>query len=352
MSSIFRSEPRWAGGGTLYIGNVTSHKEIPTGESSRQHIFVVLPALNEAENLKEVIPELVEELTNQNYHFSILVVDDGSTDETQEVLDYLSKSHSQVEFVGFTRNRGKATVLREGFSYALDAGADIIVMMDADGQDNPVTIPALVRELQSSSDLVTGARYTRRDRPLKKITSKFYNSVTRLMSGTPGSDFNSGLKAMTAPVAQELVPVLYGELHRYITVLVHWFGYRVSEVPADHRARFHGESKYGIARFWRGFLDLITVRFLIAYDSRPFHVFGAAGLLLSSIGLIVLAYLFVLWFGGESIGGRPLLIAGVLFLIAGLQTLFFGLLAEFIVFIRFQDARKPGLDNGAGYRKA
>lgn len=302
-------------------------------------VYYVLPAFNESPNLNAVITELFSELEMQQGEHFVLVVDDGSTDDTLHQIETLMATQSNLGLLAVPRNMGKANALRQGFSHALENGADTIVMMDADGQDNPSAIAPMLAKLHDGSDLVTAARATRRDRRIKRISSKIYNSVTRLISGAPGTDFNSGLKAMNASVARQLVPLLYGELHRYITVLAFWFGFKTSEVTADHRPRLNGASKYGIARFWRGFLDLITVRFIISYESRPFHIFGGLGFLLSGLGVAILLYLTVIWAMGEPIGNRPLLIAGVLFIIAGLQTLFFGLLAELVVFLRFQDKK-------------
>lgn len=296
----------------------------------------VIPAFNESANLSEVIPELFATLAGLEGEYFVLVVDDGSSDDTWETLKRLQKHHSNLGHFPVSRNRGKAHALREGFVASIDNGAEIIFMMDADGQDNPNAIPAMLAELHGGADLVTAARKKRRDRLVKRVTSRLYNAVTRLISGAAGSDFNSGLKAMKAPVAEELVPLLYGELHRYITVLAFWFGFNTSEVVVNHRARLNGKSKYGVSRFWRGFLDLVTVRFIIAYEARPFHIFGGLGFLLTGLGTATFIYLTVIWLTGEAIGNRPLLIAGLLFFTSGLQTLFFGLLAELVVYFRFQ----------------
>jgi len=209
--------------------------------------------------------------------------------------------------------------------------------MDADGQDDPSELPRLLAELLAGSDLVTGARIERQDRFTKKQTSRLYNRVTGSISGAPGRDFNSGYKVFTAEVARDITPMLYGELHRYITVMAHWLGYRVAEVPVAHHPRLNGKTKYGVARFWRGFIDLITVRFLMSYEHRPSHLFGGIGLSTLVVGLGTLVYLTGLRLMGETVGGRPLLMAGVLLVVTGLQLLLFGLLAELIVYTRHRD---------------
>lgn len=303
-------------------------------------ICVVIPAFNEAENLEHLIPLTVKELKNLDTEGQILVVDDGSTDTTDSVMAKLCLQYSCVGYDRLRRNRGKAVALKRGIQGALNIGASIIVMMDADGQDDPVELPRLINQLETGFDLVTGARLERKDRLIKRHTSRLYNRATAMLSSTPGRDFNSGFKVFTAEVARDILPMLYGELHRYITVIAHWLGYRITEVPVVHHERMHGKTKYGINRFWRGFLDLFTVWFIMSYEFRPSHLFGGIGFMVALFGSGALGYLTVLWCFGEHIGGRPLLIAGVLFIIVGLLLVLFGLLAELIVYTRQRDLNK------------
>jgi glycosyltransferase involved in cell wall biosynthesis len=282
------------------------------------NIWVVVPALDEAENL-------------------VLVVDDGSTDKTREVMIDLAQRHAGVELLSLGRNFGKASALRRGFDIALAAGAEVVVMMDADGQDDPSELPLLLARLEDGADLVTGARTVRNDRFVKRNTSKLYNAATGRLSGAPGKDFNSGFKVMRADVARNASPMLYGELHRYLTVVAHWLGFRVAEVSVQHHERLHGKTKYGLARFWRGFVDLLTVRFLMTYESRPSHLFSGLGLASVAAGGLAMTYLFVEKISGEAIGGRPLLIAAVVLALGGLQLVLFGLLAELVVYSRQRD---------------
>lgn len=297
-------------------------------------LYVIVPAYNEAENLVELVPRIVSHARELDGGSRLLVVDDGSTDDTRSVVRALAQSHDGVSLLSSRRNRGKAAALKSGFAVALEDGATEVVMMDADGQDDPAELGRLLEAVKSGSDLVTGARVVRHDRFVKKQTSRLYNRVTGLLSRAPGRDFNSGFKMMRADVARDVSPMLYGELHRYLTVMAFWLGYQVTEVPVQHHERMHGTSKYGLARFWRGFADLLTVRFLMSYEHRPSHLFGGMGALSFGGGGVILAYLTALKVTGHPIGDRPLLLAGVLLALVGLQLVLFGLLAELVVYVR------------------
>lgn len=303
-------------------------------------LYVVVPAYNEAENLVELLPRIHAHVRTVDAHGRVLVVNDGSTDDTDAVVTKVGDELEGVELISAVRNRGKAAVLKVGFQAALDAGATSVVMMDADGQDDPAELPRLLQRLEDGADLVTGARLERHDRFVKRHTSRLYNHVTARLSGAPGKDFNSGFKAMRSEVARDISPMLYGELHRYLTVMSYWLGYRVAEVPVQHHERMHGVSKYGLARFWRGFADLLTVRFLMSYENRPSHLFGGIGLSTFLVGVAILGYLTVDKIVGNPIGDRPLLLAGVLLSLVGLQLVLFGLLAELLVYAR--NARRDG----------
>jgi len=292
-------------------------------------LCLVLPAFNEADSLREVVTEALSVLAPSGFDLAVVVVDDGSTDGTGEVLAALTAADSRVSAIRFRRNRGKSAALRAGLARA---GADIVVLMDADGQDDPAAIPALLAALGGGLDLVTGRRTIRQDRAVKRYTSRLYNRTTAVLTGVPGHDFNSGLKAMTREVASSLV--LYGELHRYIPVLAHWAGFRVGEVDVNHRTRRHGTSKFGGNRFWRGFFDLITVNFLVRYNARPLHLFGAVGVLLGGVGAALLAWMLALNLSGEKVGSRPALMAGMLLVILAVQVLSLGLIAELVVHAR------------------
>lgn len=303
-------------------------------------LWVVLPALNEAENLRVLVPRIIAAVRTLSMPGHVLVVDDGSTDDTSEVVGELMARHSGVALESMGRNFGKAKALQRGFDLAIAGGATHLAMMDADGQDDPNELGRLLDRLAAGADLVTGARYERNDRFIKRKTSRIYNRVTAVLSGAPGRDFNSGFKVMKAGVARDVAPMLYGELHRYLTVIAHWLGYRVAEEPVQHHQRMYGHSKYGLARFWRGFADLLTVRFLMSYENRPSHLFGGLGIISLLVGSGAIAYLVAVKLSGEPIGDRPLLIAAVLMVMIGAQLLLFGLLAELTVHARNQGTRR------------
>src|SRR5215211_2831838 len=240
------------------LGTISAHPrdddvQIEGATAPQEHvdISVIMPAYNEAPNLAQDVPRTVAVLDGVGASFEILVVDDGSTDGTADIMGELGKRHEHLRLLRLRRNYGKSTALQAGFDRAR---GEVVVLMDADGQDQPEEILKLLDGLENGLDLATGRRVQRNDRVVKRHTSRLYNRVTSAVTGIEGEDFNSGLKAMKREVMNPLV--LYGELHRYIPVLAQWNGFKVGEIDVDHAARLHGSSKFGRARFWRGFLDL------------------------------------------------------------------------------------------------
>jgi glycosyltransferase involved in cell wall biosynthesis len=311
-------------------GTVSSYAPARSSEgiaaTERAVISVVMPALDEAPNLAAIVPRTLAVLAELGEPHEVLVVDDGSTDGTAELMAELITHHPGVRYLRLRRNYGKSTALQTGFD---EVTGDVIVLMDADGQDQPEEIPKLLRALDEGLDLATGRRAVRSDRVVKRHTSRLYNSVTAKVTGIDGEDFNSGFKAMRREVMNPLV--LYGELHRYIPVLAKWNGFEVGEVDVEHAKRLHGRSKFGRARFWRGFLDLLTVKFITTYTGRPFHLFGGLGIAFGLVGGALLAWMLVLRIMGQGIGQRPALLIGVLFAVVAVQLMTLGLLAELIV---------------------
>lgn len=289
-------------------------------------ISIVIPVLNEEKSiaqLKQEIDAVFKKSLTDSYE--ILFINDGSTDNTQKEIDAVLRKDSQhVKYIEFRTNFGKAAALRAGFESATGA---IIVQMDGDLQDKPDQLPQLIKKLNEGYELVVGWKQHRQDSFIKNTTSLFFNTVTNLISRVHLHDHNCGLKVYKAEVAKELL--LYGELHRYIAVVASAKGYRVTEVPIEHRKRQSGASKYGISRFINGFLDLLTVIFITKFKSRPLHFFGYIGLLSFFAGLLVALYLTVVKFvGSQSIGDRPLLLFSVMLMIMGVQIGVTGILGE------------------------
>ena len=289
-------------------------------------VSIVVPLLNEADSLKELTECINEQLQSINKKFEIVFIDDGSTDNSIDVLKSLKTKHPEIHIIQFNRNFGKSAALSEGFKTAT---GDIVITMDADLQDDPAEIPRLIAEIEKGNDLVSGWKQKRNDPITKTIPSKFFNFFTRRLTGIKIHDFNCGLKAYRREVIKA-IPV-YGELHRYLPVLAHWLGFKVGELVVTHHARKHGYSKFGVKRFFNGFFDLLTVLFITRFRQKPLHLFGFMGLGSSLLGLIVLAYLSVLWIQGYGIGQRPLFFLGVLLIIVGVQFFSIGLIGEMLI---------------------
>jgi dolichol-phosphate mannosyltransferase len=287
-------------------------------------ISVVVPVRDEELTVEPLYHELASALETRGEPWEVVFVDDGSRDGTHAALVRLHAAAPNVRVVRLRRNVGKAAALDAGFR---EVEGDVVVTIDGDLQDDPAEIPRLLAELEGY-DLVTGWKTHRNDPFARRVLSRIFNTVTGWLSGVRLHDMNCGLKAFRVEVARELD--LYGELHRFIPVLAHDLGFRVTEVGVNHRPREHGRSRYGMERYARGFLDLLTVTFMSRYRHRPLHLFGGLGLLLGTIGTGILAYLTVEKILGEPIGKRPLLLLGVLLVVVGIQFLSLGLLSELV----------------------
>ena len=295
------------------------------GATLRAVISVVVPLLNEERSLDTLYREIAAALQSRDDAFEVIFVDDGSTDGSADVLGQLHEESPHVVVVRLRRNFGKAAALQAGF---LEARGDIVVTMDADLQDDPAEIPRLLAKLDEGFDLVSGWKAHRNDPWTRRIASRLFNWSVAVVSGVRLHDVNCGLKAYRAEALRGMR--IYGELHRFIPVLAAYRGFRVAEIPVNHRARVHGRSRYGSVRYIRGFFDLISVTFMGRYRHRPLHLFGGIGVGMGAVGFLLLAYLSVLWFAGEAIGHRPLLTLGVLLLVVGIQFISLGLLSELI----------------------
>ena len=298
-------------------------------------ISVVIPVHDEERSVALLYDELRSALEPLQTPWEAVFVDDGSTDGTFAALTRLHADAPNVRVVRLRRNFGKAAALAAGFE---QAAGDVVVTIDGDLQDDPAEIPRLLAKLDEGFDLVSGWKTRRQDPWSRRLLSRLFNGVVGRISGIRLHDMNCGFKAYRAEVVRGLP--LYGELHRFIPVLAHYRGYRIAELSVNHRPRAHGRSRYGLERYLRGFLDLLTVSFMGRYRHRPLHLFGGLGLLLGAGGIAVLVYLTVVKIGGHAIGQRPLLTLGVLLVVVGLQFFSLGLIGEMITSHHEERARE------------
>jgi glycosyltransferase involved in cell wall biosynthesis len=291
-------------------------------------ISVVIPLFNEEESLPELIERLVNQVTKLvENRYELIFIDDGSTDNSMRVLRQKREENSNIKILSFRRNYGKSAALAVGFEVA---SGTYVFTMDADLQDAPEEVPNLLAKLQEGYDLVSGWKKVRHDPISKTIPSRFFNYITSLMSGVKLHDFNCGLKGYRLEVVKSLE--VYGEMHRYLPALAHWDGFKVTEIPVQHFPRVYGYSKFGFSRFFKGFLDLLTVLFTTRFVKRPLHLFGTVGTLMSLTGITINGYLTLSWFlHNISLSNRPLTLFGVALIIVGIQLVSVGLLGELIV---------------------
>lgn len=304
------------------------HKDSAQKEkSSFKKLSIVVPLLNEEESLYPLTNEIKKTLKTLDLLYEVIFVDDGSTDKSLNVIKDICKNDKRFKYVSFQKNYGKSAALQIGFR---EAAGDAVITMDADLQDDPAEIPNLLKKLEEGYDIVSGWKKKRYDPFIKKFSSRFFNLVTRIFSGVKIHDFNCGIKAYRKEVVKNLK--IYGELHRYIPVLAKWQGYKISEIVVQHHPRKYGTTKFGVSRFFKGFIDLLTVMFTTRYIRRPMHFFGFLGMLSFLIGIVVNGYLAYLWLiQDQYLSNRPMLFLGILLIIVGVQFFSVGLLGEMLV---------------------
>ena len=289
-------------------------------------ISVVIPVYNEEESLEAFYKVLLANLQKLEKTYEVIFVDDGSTDGSFDILKEFEKKDNNVRIFSFRKNQGKGEALTLGFEKAT---GDILVTLDADLQDKPSEIDKLLKKHKEGIDLVVGWRKDRKDTSKMVIISKLFNFIAGKLFNLKLHDYNCGLKVLSKEAGKSLR--LYGGLHRFIPILAYQQGFTVDEVVVEHEKREYGKSKYGFSKIWKDLPDIFTILFLAKYGKRPLHFFGLVGGFLIMIGTIVLIYLTTLWFMGEPIGRRPLLLFGILLVIVGLQIFFSGFLAELII---------------------
>ena len=315
-----------------------SRRAEPHDEEGNVDLSVVIPVLNEAENLDPLYSQLIDVLTKTVKSYEIIFVDDGSTDSSFEILKKLQKQDDRMQVIRLRRNFGQSAAFSAGFDHA---SGNVIVTMDADLQNDPADIPNLLKKLEDGYDVVSGWRIDRRDGYLtRQLPSRIANFIISIITEVSLHDYGCSLKAYRREVAKNIK--LYGEMHRFIPALASWMGIRVSEIPVNHAPRRSGKSKYGIMRAVRVLLDLVTVKFLLGYSTRPIQIFGLLGGICFSLGLIVGAYLSILKiFFGYPLRDRPLLLLSILFVIFGVQLITMGLLGELVVRSYYESQNKP-----------
>lgn len=286
-------------------------------------ISIVVPVFNEKESLEAFYAELKRVLLHEKYNHEVIFIDDGSSDSSLHILKEFVDKDKTVRVFSFRKNAGKAEALTLGFQ---KAKGDIVITLDADLQDQPSDIPLFLAKHKEGIDLVCGWRKNRRDKSKMKIISRVFNSLVHKVFDVPVHDYNCGFKLYTADAAKSLR--LYGGQHRFIPALISDQGFSIDEVVVNHEPRHFGYSKYGFSKVFKDLPDMFSMLFLMRYRKRPLHFFGTIGGLSMLIGVLVLTYLSILKLLGEKIGDRPLLLFGILCLLAGLQIFFTGFIAE------------------------
>lgn len=286
----------------------------------------VIPVFNEEKTLKELHNKILENVGINTYE--IIFIDDGSKDNSYDILQEIAQSDKNVQVIKFRKNFGKSAALQAAFD---KAKGDIVFTLDADLQDDPAEIPKFIEKINKGYDLIAGWKKHRKDPITKKIPSRIFNIVTSIIFRLKLHDYNCGFKAYKNEVIKSIS--IYGELHRYIPAIAKAKGFKISEIPVKHHKRKFGKSKYGFERFTRGFLDLLTVTMITKYERSPLYLFGIGGLIISFIGFIVTLYLAIMKiFFGMALSNRPLLFLGVLLIVVGVQLISIGLLGEMIVY--------------------
>ena len=297
----------------------------------KTNISIVVPLFNEEESLNELSSWIDRVCVENKYNYELLFVDDGSTDESWDVIKSLKKENSNIKGISFRRNYGKSAALNSGFQAAL---GDVIITMDADLQDSPDEIPELYKMISEDGyDIVSGWKKDRHDPISKTIPTKLYNAVTRKFSGIKLHDMNCGLKAYNREVVKSIE--VYGEMHRYIPLIAKWAGFNnITEKVVKHQARKFGKTKFGLERFVFGFLDLFSITFMGKYGKRPMHIFGTLGSLMFLIGFVFLLVLGIdklfLNTGSKLIAERTEFYIALTSLIIGVQLFLAGFLGEML----------------------
>jgi len=301
-------------------------------------LSIILPIHNERENIRPLLDEIAQVMAKTNYDYEIIAIDDGSTDDSADILQVCAQGRPYLKSLVFRRNYGQSAAFDAGFRHA---SGRVVVTMDADGQNDPADIPRMIDLIDNGGfEFVAGKRADRQDNWLRRFPSRIANALIRRLMRTNLTDLGCSLKAYRREITDELR--LYGEMHRFIGVLVNDLGAKTIEIPVNHRARSAGRSNYGITRTFKVLLDLVTVWFMRGYQTKPIYVFGGGGILLGLVaGLLSLVVLYEKIFLRIWVHRNPLFILSMIFSVMGVQLLVMGLLAEIMVRTYFESQRKP-----------
>jgi glycosyltransferase involved in cell wall biosynthesis len=299
-------------------------------------LSIVVPAYNEEESIVPLFDAIRAAVDPLTLSYEVVFIDDGSTDGTVKEIEGLELTEQIVKCIRLRRNFGKSLALAAGVA---ECNGESVVTMDADLQDDPGEIPALIAKIEEGWDLVSGWKARRKDPLEKRFASKLFNSIVSKISGVKLNDFNCGLKAYRSEVVKKIN--VYGGRHRFIPVIAHSFGFRICELVVKHHERKHGTSKYGLKRYFSGFLDFFAIVFLMFFQRRPLHFLGWIAAIPFFIGLALVVYVMIMKFAFGETGNRPSLIAGVFFMGLSFQIFIFGLLAELITHLRISESFNP-----------
>lgn len=304
-------------------------------KSKMDGLSVIIPAYNEEKNIIPLYRELTNVLKKLDKDYEIILIDDGSRDNTFGIIESLNKKDKRIKAIKFRRNFGQTAALDAGFK---KAKGNIIVVMDADLQNDPKDIPRLLDKLNRGYDVVSGWRYNRKDGIFKRIFSKFANLLRRIATKEKIHDSGCSLKVYKKECLEDLE--LYGETHRFVPSILSWKGFKIGEIKVNHRKRKYGKTKYGTTRLLKGFLDLIVLKFWMQYSARPIHLFGGIGIISFLIGVIIGIYLTIMKILYKMpLSNRPLLLLVILLVTVGLLMILFGVLADIMIKVYYKDKK-------------
>jgi glycosyltransferase involved in cell wall biosynthesis len=320
------------------VGDISFYNALNPFNLMNPELSIVIPVQNESPNIKPLYDELTQTMGHYGRSYEILIIDDGSTDDTFEQLAALQVRDPRLRVIRFRRNFGQTAAFAAGFAHARGR---LVVTSDGDLQNDPRDIPAMVALIDQGNDIVCGWRKDRKDTFVnRRLPSMLANKLISWATGVELHDYGCSLKVFRAEVVKPMR--LYGEMHRFMPAIASQIGVKIAEVVVNHRPRQAGVTKYGIGRTIRVILDLATVKFLLSYSTRPLQIFGLIGLITGGVGALITAYLaYIRLFTSQGIGDRPLLLLGVMLIFIGVQLLTFGLLAEVMARTYYESQDKP-----------